>query len=176
MQFTFLAAALLALICTAEALRCYECNVWKAGYGHLCNNPRIRDDCIFCMKLETKIYVGYYKNKPRNSTIHTRVCAISELPHFSTECLKYKSADGYSERCFCDTDLCNSATWQKPPALMWLLLPAGLLGVLNRLWHWDRTDGYVKLDVPWLRFHHHFQPVQMSSAAEWVSIFIELPV
>ena len=47
------------------SLRCIECNVWKAGYGHLCDNPLIRDDCLACMKTETTIFMGYYKNTPR---------------------------------------------------------------------------------------------------------------
>ena len=53
--------------CAAYAdVSCYECNVWKAGYGHQCDNPRIRDDCTACMKTETVVYMGYYKNTPRS--------------------------------------------------------------------------------------------------------------
>ena len=50
---------------TGLAIRCMECNVWKAGYGHLCDNPLVRDDCLVCMKTETTIFMGYYKNTPR---------------------------------------------------------------------------------------------------------------
>ncbi len=47
-----------------KGLSCYECNVWKAGYGHLCEEPRIVHDCTVCMKIETVVNFGYYRNKP----------------------------------------------------------------------------------------------------------------
>jgi len=50
-----------------KLMACYECNVWKAGYGQLCDNPRIRTGCYACMKVETIIFMGYYKNTPRRT-------------------------------------------------------------------------------------------------------------
>ena len=47
------------------ALKCYECNVWKAGFGNLCEDPRTVEGCTVCMKVTTTIYMGYYKNHPR---------------------------------------------------------------------------------------------------------------
>ena len=51
-------------------VKCYECNVWKAGYGHLCAEPRIRNDCMYCMKLDTQMWTGYYKDTPRCESLH----------------------------------------------------------------------------------------------------------
>lgn len=44
---------------------CWECNVWKAGYGVLCIDPRVREQCFVCMTVNTTIYMGYYKDTPR---------------------------------------------------------------------------------------------------------------
>jgi len=49
-----------------SALNCYECNVWKAGYGYPCYQPRNKTNCITCMKIETTIFMGFYKNTPRS--------------------------------------------------------------------------------------------------------------
>ena len=49
-----------------SALDCYECNVWKAGYGYTCDKPRNKTGCITCMKFETTIFMGFYKNTPRS--------------------------------------------------------------------------------------------------------------
>jgi len=91
-------------------LKCWECNVWKAGFGHLCDNPREVGDCTVCMKVETTIFMGYYKNSPRTSTIITRACGKDYTPQFGSECLTYKMVDGWSKRCFCETDMCNGVT------------------------------------------------------------------
>jgi len=112
-----------------QSLRCYECNVWKAGYGHLCDNPRIVSGCTVCMKIETTIYMGYYKNKPRSSTIITRLCGNDNTPHFGSECLHYRAADGTSRRCFCEGELCNAATKGPLGTMATVLLP-----VLTLLW------------------------------------------
>jgi len=91
---------------------CYECNVWKAGYGQLCDNPRIRPGCYACVKFETTIFMGYYKNTPKYTTILSRACANSVSVPFYHECQYYETVDGHSRRCYCNTPLCNSAQHQ----------------------------------------------------------------
>lgn len=44
------------------------------------------------------------------STIVSRVCGKSRTINFSNECHYFTTSDGTSKRCFCDHDLCNSAT------------------------------------------------------------------
>jgi hypothetical protein len=100
------------LLMTAEGLRCYECNVWKAGYGNLCIQPRIRENCITCMKIETTIFMGFYKNTPRTSTVISRTCALSKAVPYKTGCVHTNMADGHSTRCYCNTELCNGASRQ----------------------------------------------------------------
>jgi len=51
---------------TVSAVNCYECNVWKSGYGYTCDQPRNKSNCITCMKIETTTFMGYYKNTPRS--------------------------------------------------------------------------------------------------------------
>lgn len=133
------AVLLIGILHTAAAVKCYECNVWKAGYGHMCNNPRIREDCTVCMKIETSVKTGYYKNKPRESIIISRVCAYSKTMHFSHECHPYTAVAGSSVRCYCDSDLCNSSPRGATPTLttMATLTAVGLL--FQRLYFkfWD---------------------------------------
>lgn len=49
--------------------QCWECNVWKAGYGVLCINPRVREQCFVCMTVNTTIFMGYYKDTPRRKQL-----------------------------------------------------------------------------------------------------------
>lgn len=108
-------------------MKCYECNVWKAGYGNLCDQPRIRDNCYGCMKTETTIFMGYYKNTPRYSTIISRICANSRTIAFSHECQYFETVDGHSRRCYCDTDLCNGAWRSASAAALPLLIISSVL-------------------------------------------------
>ena len=39
--------------------------MWKAGYGHVCDKPRNRTGCWACMKIESVVFMGFYKNTPR---------------------------------------------------------------------------------------------------------------
>lgn len=133
------AVIFIVIVNAAFAVKCYECNVWKAGYGHLCDNPRIREDCIVCMKTETTIYMGYYKNVPRTSVIVSKVCGKSRTINWSHGCQYIDLPDGQTKRCYCDDDMCNSA-----PAVMyssggvsWRTYTLVLLAVLwQHLWHW----------------------------------------
>lgn len=125
---------LACLVGSGLALQCYECNVWKAGYGHLCDNPRIRDDCTVCMKTETTLFMGYYKNTPRSSTTISRICGKSRTTHFSHECHRYTTADGTSVRCYCDDDLCNSAPNIKNSLTIAVVI-APLLVLLRNIYH-----------------------------------------
>lgn len=93
-----------------DFVKCYECNVWKAGYGQECDNPRIRPNCYACLKVETVIFMGYYKSTPRSSNVTTRACANSKSVPFFNECQYFTTVDGHSRRCYCKTDLCNSST------------------------------------------------------------------
>lgn len=100
---------LISIVASVSALSCYECNVWKAGYGYRCYEPRNKTNCITCMKFETTVFMGFYKNTPRTATILSRTCAESRaVPHI-TGCYEYQMADGHSRRCYCNTDFCNSA-------------------------------------------------------------------
>jgi len=99
-----------------QLMNCYECNVWKAGYGQLCDNPRIRPSCFACVKIETIIFMGYYKNTPRYSTVISRACANSKSVPFYHECQYVTTVDGHSRRCYCNTELCNTAHLAVKPA------------------------------------------------------------
>ncbi|KAK2169788.1 hypothetical protein LSH36_7g17022 [Paralvinella palmiformis] len=90
-QLGLLALCLLGLLNTGLSLRCIECNVWKAGYGHLCDNPLIRDDCL------------------ASSTIISRVCVKTKVPEFGDECHFYDMAGGINIECYCNSDECNSS-------------------------------------------------------------------
>jgi hypothetical protein len=123
---------LCCLLATATGMRCYECNVWKAGYGNLCIQPRIRDKCISCMKIETTIFMGFYKNTPRTSTVISRTCALSKAVPYKTGCVHVEMADGHSRRCYCDTDLCNGASRQTSPVSLF----ASTAVALGALFFW----------------------------------------
>jgi hypothetical protein len=106
--------AIVAFICflaSVSALTCYECNVWKAGYGNLCSAPRNRSGCLTCMKIETTVFMGFYKNTPRTSTIISRTCALSKAVPHTTGCIYRKMSDGHNNICYCNNaDFCNSAS------------------------------------------------------------------
>jgi len=89
--------------------QCWECNVWKAGYGVLCINPRVREQCFVCMTVNTTIYMGYYKDTPRLSNKISRVCGKSRYYPMNNGCVTVQMGDGFQERCYCSSDLCNSA-------------------------------------------------------------------
>jgi len=112
-------------------MNCYECNVWKAGYGQLCDNPRIRSGCYACMKVETIIFMGYYKNTPRYSTVISRACANSKSVPFYSECQYFDMGDGHSRRCYCNTPLCNVGNKAGLPAIH-LLIGSCFLSMLFR--------------------------------------------
>lgn len=95
---------------TANALQCYECNVWKAGYGNECIQPRIRSNCTACMKIETTVFMGFYKNTPRESKVISRTCALSRAVPQKTGCVYVNMADGHSNRCYCNSHLCNGSS------------------------------------------------------------------
>jgi len=131
-------------------MKCYECNVWKAGYGQLCNNPRIRSGCYACMKVETIIFMGYYKNTPRYSTVISRACANSKSVPFHHECQYFDMGDGHSRRCYCNTPLCNHAQLISS-AMLWnygiiVLIVLTLFWLHHRDNYWSHTSGtFVKL-------------------------------
>jgi len=114
-------------------MSCYECNVWKAGYGQLCDNPRIRTGCYACTKFETIIFMGYYKNTPRYSTVISRACANSKSVPFYNECQYVEMGDGHSRRCYCNTPLCNKASPAAAGAHHIMLLIALLSCLANSL-------------------------------------------
>ncbi|KAK2187043.1 hypothetical protein NP493_180g07026 [Ridgeia piscesae] len=103
------------------SLKCYECNVWKTGYGMTCKAPRIRPHCTVCMKFSTTIYMGYYKGIPRKSTITSRVCARSRLIRRDNACERIETMDGFTVRCYCNTDLCNGIPVTRPSTLLYSL-------------------------------------------------------
>lgn len=108
----------LQIVSQRKTIRCYECNVWKAGYGNLCEErkgsrvevrKRIKEGCNVCISLITIAKIGYYRNTPRYSRIVSKVCDMSRQSFFSNECHTYKSGGGYYRKCYCNTDLCNSS-------------------------------------------------------------------
>jgi len=119
----------IANVAPTSLMNCYECNVWKAGYGQLCDNPRIRPGCYACMKVETIIFMGYYKNTPRYSTVISRACANSKSVPFYNECQYFDMGDGHSRRCYCNTPLCNVTPHTTLPTLT-LLTACSLLVIL----------------------------------------------
>jgi hypothetical protein len=141
---TVLIGAMLACLCgiamgqnyvvlnavNSDLMSCYECNVWKAGYGQLCDNPRIRTGCYACMKVETIIFMGYYKNTPRYSTVISRACANSKSVPFYHECQYFQMGDGHSRRCYCNTPLCNKAA---PPAATNALPILGICALISSM-------------------------------------------
>jgi hypothetical protein len=125
----------IANVVETNLVQCYECNVWKAGYGQTCDNPRIRTSCYACMKVETTIFMGYYKNTPRFSTIISRACANSKSVPFYNECQYFDMGDGHSRRCYCNTPLCNTgqSTVTKASAMLWT---CGILFATVRVLIW----------------------------------------
>ncbi|KAI0242805.1 hypothetical protein LSAT2_011020 [Lamellibrachia satsuma] len=109
------------LVSAVTSLKCYECNVWKTGYGQTCEIPRIRQSCTACIKYSTKIYMGFYKNRPRTSTITSLVCARSRLLRKDNACEFIETMDGYTIRCYCNTDLCNGSRTTRPSTLLFTL-------------------------------------------------------
>lgn len=110
LAFILTAFILMCVVKSVSAVTCYECNVWKSGYGYTCDEPRIKYNCITCMKIDTTIFMGFYKNTPKTATITSRTCAQSKAVPFLNGCYHYHMADGHNRRCFCDdSDLCNSA-------------------------------------------------------------------
>jgi len=113
-------------------MNCYECNVWKAGYGQLCDNPRIRPSCFACVKIETIIFMGYYKNTPKYTTIISRACANSKSVPFYHECQYFDTVDGHSRRCYCNTPLCNTALPATKPFMLMQAASLLLIGLLKK--------------------------------------------
>ncbi|CAH1786267.1 unnamed protein product [Owenia fusiformis] len=109
-----LSVTLLAFVCLAHGqlregtLQCYECNVYKGGYGVKCTEPMIRNKCHTCLKIETRIKLFYYWNNPSDSVVISRVCAGPEAPA-KHACWTQTSNGGETRRCFCDTNLCNNS-------------------------------------------------------------------
>lgn len=136
MNAVLVALFFVSAISLALGMKCYECNVWKAGYGNLCDQPRVRDGCFGCMKTETTIFMGYYKNTPRYSTIVSRICANSRTVAFSHECQYYETVDGHSKRCYCNTDLCNGALPSASSAALPLLIISSAFITIWNFFHY----------------------------------------
>jgi len=120
-------------VAPTSLMNCFECNVWKAGYGQLCDNPRIRSGCYACMKVETIIFMGYYKNTPRYSTVISRACANSKSVPFYSECQYFTMGDGHSRRCYCNTPLCNMSHRTTLPTLSLLSASCFVVMLLQKL-------------------------------------------
>ena len=68
------------------------------------------------------------------STVISRVCAMTRTMHFSHECHPYTAVSGDSTRCYCDSDLCNSATWAAPPTCTAMAALAAVVVLVQRLY------------------------------------------
>ena len=106
-------SAFCCLFSTAvSALDCYECNVWKAGYGYQCYQPRNRTNCVTCMKIETTIFMGFYKNTPRSmlnnvvfNLLSNKICHIIS---WKRQCIWFLGDPVSNKQWFCFLQICKA--------------------------------------------------------------------
>ncbi|XP_059155476.1 uncharacterized protein LOC131940726 [Physella acuta] len=108
---------LASVVSLGYALTCYTCQTMAAAE---CNEPFNRDknegntaDCdpgTVCTKYKTIVKIrdsGYIQGWERHSIVVTRLC---EKPVGKKDgCFGWQNNGGITQKCYCSTDLCNSA-------------------------------------------------------------------
>ncbi|BFZ16113.1 hypothetical protein BsWGS_19152 [Bradybaena similaris] len=109
----------LGFIGRSGGLNCSQCNVRFMGVHNLCNKPRNATGCIGCMKTVAKVKVrdsGYIDGWERVSQVVSRFCITpGNINIKPAGCYKQQSNGGYTERCYCYTNNCNS----RAPQMAW---------------------------------------------------------
>ncbi|CAG5123385.1 unnamed protein product [Candidula unifasciata] len=82
------------------------------GIANTCLAPRNMSNCMGCMKTVTKVKIrdsGYMTGWERMSVVVSRYCMRNgSTNRRPSGCYKQQNNGGYTERCFCYTDHCNS--------------------------------------------------------------------
>ncbi|KAH9507403.1 hypothetical protein Btru_058002 [Bulinus truncatus] len=120
----------------ATALNCSQCNNRFGGVPNTCVSPKNMTGCMGCLKTLTKVKLrdsGYMDGWEKLSEVVSRVCMRPGSTVVKPEgCYRQQNNGGYTERCFCYTDYCNSRAGAFVTASS-LLIPLTLLVSLGTL-------------------------------------------
>ncbi|XP_013071719.2 uncharacterized protein LOC106058768 [Biomphalaria glabrata] len=99
-------------VCASSALNCFQCNNRFGGVPNTCVSPKNMTGCIGCLKTLTKVKLrdsGYMDGWEKLSVVVSRVCMRPGSTFIKPAgCYRQQNNGGYTERCFCFTDNCNS--------------------------------------------------------------------
>jgi hypothetical protein len=133
----------------SDALHCSQCNMRQRGVGNTCAAPRNMSNCIGCMKTLTKVKLrdsGHMNHWERLSVVVSRYCMRPGATKILPEgCYKQQNNGGYTERCFCYSDNCNSGAASLSFGLLppFVSLPGSLLQALCVSLMAASVSGYV---------------------------------
>lgn len=124
-SFITVTTVLLLMVQNTDAIRCYACNSYFQGRTHLCEEHWNRTGCVACLKTVTKIKLrdsGYIMGWERVSATESKYCAFQRNSQGLREegCYYQQNNGGYTERCYCYTDLCNKAGPSTHSASSWI--------------------------------------------------------
>ncbi|BFZ04981.1 hypothetical protein BsWGS_08020 [Bradybaena similaris] len=128
-----------SLLSLASGLQCQQCS--KLEYKD-CNDPFVGDyldDCddgFVCTKFTTVVKIrdsGYINGWERASVVVTRSC--EKKRGMKDGCIAWQNNGGFTKKCFCDTEGCNSGRALTPVTSSVILscLLLALVFVLVRL-------------------------------------------
>ncbi|KAK7476912.1 hypothetical protein BaRGS_00031851, partial [Batillaria attramentaria] len=122
-------------------LQCHECTTIETPEGcldpydgeEMADNMGDCDDGSHCLKYKTVVKLrdsGYIMGWERDSIVVTRACEPSnDLPE---GCVKWEGAGGFTIKCRCASDGCNSAGFLRPGVIPVLAVLAAFLFLFVR--------------------------------------------
>jgi len=104
---------LLMLVMYVAECDSITCTVCREGRVNTCDAPGSSDGCLCCLKQVTKVKLrdsGYINGWERVSEVVSKLCFSEGNRYIKPEgCYKQQNNGGYTERCFCYSENCNSS-------------------------------------------------------------------
>ncbi|XP_041367572.1 uncharacterized protein LOC121382131 [Gigantopelta aegis] len=97
-------------------IKCLQCNVFVRGSTNTCDNPSTQTGCYSCLKTLTKIKMHDRWGVQKISAVISRYCIreVSSALYRDEGCYKHPNNGGYTERCYCYSNNCNSGMTLRP--------------------------------------------------------------
>ncbi|XP_025086075.1 uncharacterized protein LOC112559229 [Pomacea canaliculata] len=109
-----LGISLFLFVGNSYGLYCTQCNTYFKGIRNTCDSPANLTDCVGCLKVVTNVAMHDGWLLRRTSHVESKYCILGTAnPALRDEgCYYQVNNGGYTERCFCYSDNCNSG---QPP-------------------------------------------------------------
>ncbi|XP_064599916.1 uncharacterized protein LOC135466398 [Liolophura sinensis] len=130
-----------------KLISCYQCNVFSKGKQQFCEKAPeelIVKDCVACLKTFTftsmhdrwSNQASPFHRYRQGMTYHSKYC----LPELDLDlikdegCYKINGPDGFTERCYCHSELCNASSRMNSSVVVPVTVLVGVLW--TALAHW----------------------------------------